>query len=270
MVFEIVHPKGEKVPLVVSIPHCGVLFPDEIRNHFVPEQITEPDDTDWYLQQLYDFVPEMGITLIFARYSRWVIDLNRDPESKPLYNDGRVITGLTPDKTFFGENIYRESSPDAEEIQRRLSLYYRPYHTQIRELLTDLQQTFSHVLLYDAHSIRRRVPSIYPKPFPDLILGDNEETSAHPALIRTAWETLVSGPYQPMHNTLFKGGYITRHFGQPQQGVHALQLERSKDLYMDDTETRYAPDRAAIMQKHLRQLFTHLLHTLQKLNDESL
>ncbi|MEZ4775031.1 MAG: N-formylglutamate amidohydrolase [Bacteroidia bacterium] len=270
MVFTIVEPIGKKVPVLVSIPHCGTDFPDDIRDMYVQEQIDAPDDTDWFLQQLYDFVPQMGITLIFANYSRWVIDLNRDPDSKPLYDDGRAITGLTPDKTFFGKNIYQNTPPDAQEVQRRLTQYYHPYHSKIQEILAGFREDFQHVLLYDAHSIRRRVPSIYASPFPDLILGDNDQTSAHPELIRTAWEILSSGPYSPMHNTLFKGGQITRFFGQPQNGVHALQLERSKDLYMDDSETHYHPERAAIMQNHLKSLFTSLILTLEKLNHEGI
>ncbi|MEZ4825665.1 MAG: N-formylglutamate amidohydrolase [Bacteroidia bacterium] len=269
MIYDIIEPKDKKVPILVSIPHAGTLFPEELQDQYVPGRMAFPDDTDWFLPELYSFVSEMGITLITARYSRWVIDLNRDPDSKPLYNDGRAITGLTPDKTFFGEPLYLANSPDADEISRRKNLYYFPYHHQIAEILSGLREKYNHVLLYDAHSIRRRVPSIYSDPFPDVILGDNDGTSAHPDLIAAAWEVLASGTWSPMHNTLFRGGHITRHFGNPAKGIHALQLERSKDLYMDDTETHYHPGRAAMMQARLRNMFEKLILTLEKLNHES-
>lgn len=266
MIYDIISPQSPRVPILLSVPHCGIEFPDEIRDNYVPELIRQPDDTDWFVDRLYDFAPEMGITLIRARYSRWIIDLNRDPESKPLYDDGRAITGLTPDKTFAGEDIYRRNSPDKEEVQRRLVNYYYPYHQQLTRQLKELKESFGIALLYDAHSIRRRVPSIYEKPFPDLILGDNDEKSAHPSLIQTAWEVLENGPFEAMHNTLFRGGQITRHFGQPEENIHALQLEMSKDLYMDDSETNYHPVRAGRMRQHLKELFSRLIDQLNRLS----
>ena len=266
MVYQISEPTVPKVPIVVSVPHCGVAFPDDIRSQYVPELIAQPDDTDWFVDRLYDFAPAMGITVIKAHYSRWVIDLNRDPDSKPLYNDGRVITTLTPTTNFLGAPLYTGATPDDTEVQRRLKAYYLPYHQKVGSLLDDLQKKFNHVLLYDAHSIRQVVKTIHSEAFPDLLLGSNNETSAHPELIKTALQGLDAADYSLEHNTLFKGGQITRSFGQPGRKRHALQLERSKTLYMDDTETEYAPERAEKLKTILKPMFTQLTEVLKKLN----
>ena len=105
--FVIQNGRGTQVPIIVSVPHCGTLFPDELKQEYKAELISAPDDTDWFVDQLYDFSIDMGITMIKSAYSRWVIDLNRDRHSHPLYTDGRIITGLCPVTTFLGEPLYR-------------------------------------------------------------------------------------------------------------------------------------------------------------------
>lgn len=266
MVYEIITPTAPPVPIVISVPHCGVAFPEDIRQQYVPALIENPEDTDWFVDRLYDFAPALGITVIKARYSRWVIDLNRDPASKPLYDDGRVITALTPSTNFLGTSLYVEASPSETEVQRRLENYYQPYHQKINDLLDDLQKKFPHVLLYDAHSIKQVVPTIHSQAFPDLLLGSNDEKSAHPTLIKTALESLGAGQYSLEHNTLFKGGHITRSFGQPNQKRHALQLERTKVLYMNDAETTYVPERANQLKTLLKPMFKQFIEVLKYLD----
>ena len=124
-VFRVAPSKNSEVPILVSVPHCGTSFPDELKDQYVPDLIRSPDDTDWFVNTLYDFVADMGITMIAAYYSRWVIDLNRDPQSKPLYSDGRIITSLCPTTTFLGEPIYLDGRKEvaATEIQRRVDVY---------------------------------------------------------------------------------------------------------------------------------------------------
>lgn len=265
--YHIILPKGNPAPMILSVPHCGTAFPDELRDHYHPDMMQAPDDTDWFVHELYNFASEMGITIIHAKYSRWVIDLNRDPESKPLYNDGRIITGLTTTTDFFGRAIYRspEFEPDHAETQRRLEYYYLPYHAKIRELLLERLDSFGKVLLWDAHSIRHLVPTIRAEVFPDMILGDDDEKTAHPALIQAALENLGSGTNHVNHNHPFKGGYITRHFGKPETRMHALQLEMNKILYMDDTETAFHAERADAVRTVLKRTFSALLHTLETL-----
>ena len=266
-VFNIVHPKGNPVPVLLSVPHAGTAFPPKEKALYKPELIVRPDDTDWFVDQLYDFAPEIGITMIVARYSRWLIDLNRDPQSKPLYEDGRMITGLTPIQDFKGNSIYREAEfePDEAEVARRIQLYYQPYHDQIRQVLHSMQAAYGHVLFWDAHSIRRYVRSIQPGPFPDLTLGSNDEKSAHPRLIQQALHSLQSGPYSLTHNHPFKGGQLTRSFGQPGKGIHALQLEMAKELYMDDAELNYHPQRANQMRELLKRTLSDLIDELGNL-----
>ncbi len=222
-----------------------------------------PDDADWFIEQLYDFAPSMGITLISANYCRWVIDLNRDPESKPLYNDGRVITGLVPVTDFNGNNLYDGELPDNNEINQRLEDYYVPYHKKVDELLEETKAAFGKALLFDAHSIRKSVPGIQNEPFPDLILGDNDLQSAAPFITAAAYEALHKGPFRLEHNKPFKGGYITRYFGRPHQDFHALQLEMAKINYMDDSETHYHPERAEKMRALLQNMFTELIKALE-------
>ncbi len=262
--FIIVPPLGPKVPVLLSVPHCGIQFPDDIRDSYHSHLIDKPDDTDWFVHQLYNFASEMGITMIHAIYSRWVIDLNRDPESIPLYNDGRIITNLVPTQTFFGEDLYHEP-PNAEEIERRKELYYWPYYRQIESMLHELRKEFDHVLFYDAHSIRSVVPTIRTEPFPDLVLGNQERTTAAAELIDTASEVLEASRYQVQHNDPFKGGKLTRYFGKPETGVHALQLEMSKIHYMDEDNTVYNADKANEMRVVLKEMFAKLIVKLEQL-----
>lgn len=265
--FVIIPPTASPVPMILSVPHCGTAFPKELQGHFVPKMMEAPDDTDWFVHELYNFASELGITIIHAHYSRWVIDLNRDPESKPLYDDGRIITALTTTTDFFGTPIYTtpEFEPNAQEVERRRALYYAPYHEKIDELLAERKARFGKVLLWDAHSIRHKVPTIQEAVFPDMILGDNDERTAHPRLIESALQNLSSGPFGVNHNHPFKGGQITRSFGKPEENVHALQLEMNKILYMDDLETSFHPERAERMRAILRKTFHALLDTLAQL-----
>jgi len=258
-------PVGRRVPFVLSIPHCGTGFPPEVEDLFIPELRKAPDDTDWFLERLYDFASSLGITVIHAKYSRWVIDLNRVPDGKPLYNDGRIITELCPTIDFLGNPIYKkaEYEPDDGEKARRLSEYYEPYHSRIDDLIADLRSGFREVIFWDGHSIRRNVPSISDQPFPDLILGNNDGGTASDQIIASALEGLRSGPYEVSDNHPFKGGYLTRSKGDPERGVHALQLEMSKDLYMDSTETEYDDQKAGALKAHLKAVFEALIEVVR-------
>ena len=249
-----------EIPIIVSVPHCGTSFPEDIQEHYHQDLLDAPDDTDWFVDKLYRFVSDMGITMIFAKYNRWVIDLNRDPANIPLYQDGRVVTGLTPITDFCGRDLYKSSDflPSRMEIKRRLNLYYWPYYKEIQRQLDRLLRIFGHVLLWDAHSIRQFVPLIQKERFPDLILSDNMGAAADIRLIETALDTLRSGPFQVRHNQPFIGGHVTRYFGQSCKQVHALQLEMNKVLYMDDAELTFHSERAGIVEQLLRKTLVAL------------
>ena len=262
--FDLTRPATPLLPIVISVPHAGTDFPDDIRAELKPA-LLPPDDTDWFVHQLYDFATELGIPVLRARYSRWVVDLNRNPDSTPLYNDGRVLTGLCTTNTFLGEPIYTDERSEvaAAEVERRKALYFEPYHQTLQQLLDDTKARFGRVLLWDCHSIRRQVPAIHNGPFPDLILGSADQTSAAPTLIEEALRQIGRGPYSLSHNTPFKGGFITRHFGQPGSQQHALQLEMSKDVYMDDQEQAYDQPGADQIRAVLRRTLQALGAALQ-------
>lgn len=264
-VCRITRPTADEVPVLLSVPHCGTAFPPELTNQFKPALRNAPDDTDWFVDQLYAFADSLGITMLAATYSRWVVDLNRHPQSQPLYTDGRIITGLCPHTDFFGNSIYvdERTSIEASEVQRRVDAYYTPYHSSLTAELQHLHRQFGTVLLWDCHSIRQLVPTIHPEKFPDMILGDADGTSAGSELIETALQSLRSGPFRVSHNVPFKGGYITRAYGNPKQHIHALQLEMSKVLYMNDDERTYNATRAASVQQVLRNTLGLLIEKLR-------
>lgn len=258
--FRIIPPVVEPIPFILSIPHCGTSFPDELKSSYKKEIIENPDDTDWDLDLLYDFAPKLGITTIVANYSRWVIDLNRDPENKSLYSDGRIITSLCPTTNFLGENIYHAGKePIKENIENRLLKYYWPYHNKIDDLIDDFKTKFKTVFFWDAHSIRRHVPTINPQPFPDLIIGDNDGKTAHSTFVKTCFDELSKSNLNLTHNTPFKGGNLTRSKGNPTNNIHAIQLEMSKDLYMNKKETIYDYEKAKSMKSILKSTFEELI-----------
>jgi N-formylglutamate amidohydrolase len=229
-----------------------------------PEPARTVPDTDFFVHELYGFAPEDGITLIHGRFSRFVIDLNRDPSGQKLYADGRAETGLVPVRTFGQEPIYRGAEPDAAEIARRVELYYQPYHAKVDAVLRELLTEFPRVLLYEAHSIRRFVPSIRPTPFPDMILGDQRGKTAAGELTRIALTTLQGAGFDVAHNDPFMGGYLTRKFGRPHERIHSLQLEMSQDVYMDEASRARNPERAGRVQPALRQTLLGLAQELER------
>ncbi len=261
-VFSIVQSYKLKVPILLSSPHSGVSFPDELKNQFIKDKMRRPDDADWFIHELYDFAPQMGITMIHANYCRWVIDLNRDPESKPLYDDGRIITALCPSTDFFGNPIYKDRvfEPDDDEVTRRKKLYFDPYHLQLKKILNELKKEFGFALLFDAHSIRKKVDTISSEPFPDYILGTNDGVTASDNIIKAVKRVFVDEDFA--YNRPFKGGYITRSLGDPGNGIHAIQLEMAKTNYMDDDEVNYHPTRAERTRNILKQLFNNIIEAI--------
>ncbi|KFC24704.1 N-formylglutamate deformylase [Chryseobacterium sp. FH1] len=259
-----IEPKTSKVPIIISVPHAGTFIPDDIKSKMNPELSDKLDDTDWFIDKLYSFAVDLGITIITANYSRWVVDLNRNPKNQPLYNDGRVITDVVTVTDFNGNHIYRDDYiPDSEEVARRVELFHKPYHEKLNELLNEINAEFGKVLLFDAHSIRKSVPGIRSEDFPDLILGDNDETTASPELIEAAIDSLQNKGYEFSHNHPFKGGYITRSFGKPAEKIHALQLEMCKTNYMDASEMCYDETNAERIQVVLKETLVNLIEQMK-------
>ena len=247
--------KAGSIPLLVSMPHVGTDIPDDVAAAMAPCALARAD-TDWHLARLYGFLGEMGASTIAARWSRYVIDLNRPPEDTNLY-PGLDTTGLCPVDTFGRAALYREGrAPDEAEVQRRLAQYWRPYHAQLRAELDRMLAIHGRVVLWDAHSIASVVPRFFEGTLPDLNFGTAQGTTCDAGL-----EAAVVGvaraqdQFSVAVNGRFKGGYITRHYGQPEQKVHAIQLEMCQYLYMDETlPFDYRAERAELVQPLLRQL----------------
>jgi N-formylglutamate amidohydrolase len=264
---DVYHLTEGDAPIMISVPHAGTAFPDELKPLIKERFIDQPEDTDWFVDRLYGFAAELDVTLLTARYSRYVIDLNRDPDGIPLYQDQRVQTAALPVRSFALEPLYVDEAyvPDTEEISRRKKLYYDPYYRQIARQLQRLKERHRHVLLYDGHSIERSVPSINSQDFPDMILGNRDGAACDPSLLNSAKKFLDSTAYSCQANFPFKGGQITRNFGQPADGIHALQMEMSQDIYMDEAVTQVVEEKFQATQETLKRLFAVLLETLQGL-----
>lgn len=263
-VYSLLMPKEKRVPILLSSPHSGTDFPLELRHLFRPEVIEKPEDTDWFVHDLYDFAIDLNISQISAEFSRYVVDLNRDFKGESLYQDGRFITGVVPTQSFSRKELYIKEIPSPTEIQRRLKIYYWPYYYKISEILLDLKNEFGYAILFDCHSIKRNVPSISSEPFPDLILGDNDSKSANTILSEVVLKSLSENKlFGVSHNTPFKGGHITRWFGKPQENIHALQLEMSQDLYLDEETGAYNELKATIIRERLRAAMENLYEIAQ-------
>jgi N-formylglutamate deformylase len=247
--------KTGTIPLLVSMPHVGTDIPDDIAAQLAPAGL-EKADTDWHLPLLHDFLAEMGASVIAARWSRYVIDLNRPKENTNLY-PGQDTTGLCPVDTFHREPLYREGkAPGEAEIAQRLQRYWRPYHAQLGAELDRLLALHGRVVLWDAHSIASVLPRFFEGKLPDLNFGTADGRSCAPEL-SDAIVTIAraQAPFTVALNGRFKGGHITRHYGQPQRGVHAIQLEMCQSTYMDETAPfGYRPDLAGQIQPLLRQM----------------
>jgi N-formylglutamate deformylase len=247
--------KPGKVPLLVSMPHVGTDIPDDIAARLAPCALAKAD-TDWHLAELYGFAAEMGASTLAARWSRYVIDLNRPPEDSNLY-PGLDTTGLCPVDTFGRERLYQEGmAPTEAEVQQRLERYWRPYHQQLRAELERLLALHGRVVLWDAHSIASKVPRFFDGRLPDLNFGTAEGRSCAPGLEQAVLGLArAQDDFSVALNARFKGGYITRHYGQPAANVHALQLEMCQCLYMNEAPPfEYRPEVAAGVQPLLRRM----------------
>lgn len=222
-----------RVPLLVSMPHPGTRLTPAVEAGLVDEA-KELADTDWHIPRLYDFARELGASTLAANYSRYVIDLNRPADDKPLYST--ATTGLYPDTLFDGRPLFHEGqAPSAEERARYLAEVWTPYHRTLAEELARLKAEFGYALLWDAHSIRSHIPHLFDGRLPDFNIGTNSGNSCPADLAERLQAVCAEAEgYSHVLNGRFKGGHITRHYGQPEQNVHAVQLELAQCNYMDE------------------------------------
>ena len=221
--------------LLVSIPHCGTYIPPELARSMTPAAL-EVADTDFHLPRLYDFLRERGVPTLAATHSRYVVDLNRPPDGAQLY-PGANNTELCPTTRFDFAPIYAEgNNPDATEIDDRIERYWRPYHDKLASELRRIRARHDYALLFDAHSIISVCPRFFEGCLPDFDLGTGGGTSCDPALAQRLLDVAKANPaYSSVLNGRFKGGYITRHYGDPADRIHSVQLELAEKTYMVET-----------------------------------
>ncbi|MBZ9998858.1 MULTISPECIES: N-formylglutamate deformylase [unclassified Mesorhizobium] len=227
-------------PLLVSMPHTGIDLAG-LDNRLVSSWLGQRD-CDWWIDKLYDFAAGLGATVVHTAISRTVIDVNRDPSGTSLY-PGQATTGLCPTETFDGDPLYRTGEePGPSEIDERRRKFFMPYHAALQAEIDRLRGLHGKIVLYDCHSIRSVLPRLFDGTLPVFNLGTNDGKSTDPALQEKVAGILAETGETFVVNGRFKGGWITRHFGQPQNGVHALQMELSNRGYMREPEGKGAPD----------------------------
>jgi N-formylglutamate deformylase len=234
------------------MPHTGTFLPESLKKRLAPVALDLPD-TDWHLERLYDFLEELGASVLVATHSRYVVDLNRPPDNANLY-PGQDTTALVPIDTFHKEPLYRPGDePDGGEIAERVERYWKPYHAKLAQTLAELKAKHGYALLWDAHSIFSVLPRFFQGTLTDLNLGTAEGRSCG-AGIGEGLVKAVSG-YSAVLNGRFTGGYITRRYGAPASDVHAVQLELSEATYMDESPPfRFDEARAKRLRPQLKVL----------------
>jgi N-formylglutamate amidohydrolase len=242
-------------PLVIDVPHAGTHVPDAIALRLTETARTVPD-TDWHVDKLYAFTRGTGATMLVATHSRYVVDLNRDPSGAAFY-PGADNTELCPTRTFADASIYvGGEAPSEREIAARRTVYFDPYHAVLAAEIQRVHARHGYAIVLDGHSIASEVPRFFAGRLPDLNIGTVQGASCAPEAQQLATEVLTHAErFTHVVNGRFTGGYVTRHYGHPDHGVHALQLEMAQSAYMDEAAPfRYDPGKAASLVAVLERL----------------
>ena len=242
-------------PLLISFPHVGTQIPADQQARYSARAL-QVEDTDWFLDRLYAFAAELGATLIVPRHSRYLIDLNRDSDNRPMY-PGQNNTELCPTRHFTGEAIYRAGqAPEEAEVRRRVAVYWQPYHNALSAELARIKAQHGHAVLLDAHSIKSELPWLFDGTLPHMNVGTVQGASCDANLSRNVAAVFAAqADYSHVINGRFQGGHITRHFGRPEEHIHSVQLEMCWRAYMDEASPYvWHEARAAAVTPLLRQL----------------
>lgn len=248
-------------PLIVCFPHTGLDLPRSLAPRYASAWLARKD-ADHHVHRLYAFARQLGATTLRTTISRSVIDVNRDPSGVSLY-PGQATTELCPSTTFDGEPLYRpDAQPAAEEIEQRLQSWFWPYHHALRAEIDRLRAQHTRVVVYDAHSIRSRIERLFAGTLPELNLGTNDGKSCSPALTDAVQQVIAGSERSAVLNGRFKGGWTTRHYADPEHGVHTLQMELACRSYLQEPDVPdeanwpalFEPERAAPLQALLKQI----------------
>jgi formiminoglutamase len=259
--------KRGTAPLILSIPHAGTEILAPYENVFVSPWAARKD-ADWWLPELYGFAAALGATVISTAISRSIIDVNRDPSGSSLY-PGQATTALCPLTTFDGEPLYPPGEePEIDEIRSRRARYFGPYHEAIDDEIARLKAQHESVILYDCHSIRSVIPRLFPDTLPNFNIGTNDGRSCSADIAERVIKICrADQKFTSVVNGRFKGGWITRHHGRPEQGVHAIQMELACRGYMREPEIPapdnwpppYDQDYAAPLRERIKNIIESLL-----------
>ncbi|HEY9513641.1 MAG TPA: N-formylglutamate deformylase [Rhodanobacter sp.] len=250
-----------RVPLLISLPHDGSFIPDDIAARMLPRALSSLD-TDWHVARLYaPLAQELGASVLKPQASRYVVDLNRPADGHALY-PGQRETGVVPSVGFDGEPLYRSGqAPDAAEVQRRINEFWQPYHQAITQELVRLLAEHGRAVLWEGHSIRSRVPMLFTGRLPDFNLGTASGASCSPGLQARLQGCLDAHAARFSHavNGRFKGGYITRHYGDPAGRVQAVQLELVQLNYMDEDSRVFDEEKATEVRRQILSMLRQCL-----------
>lgn len=243
-------------PVLITLPHAGQNLPDGLSERMTEIGHALPD-TDWYMEALYDFARGLGVGVLRANYSRYVVDLNRGADDAALY-PGRPSTGLVPHRTFSGRPIYKDGQePDHQEVVERTNLFWTPYHQKIEQELARLKDKWGWAILWDGHSIASTIPRLFEGILPDLNFGTNAGAACAPVLAQALVAQAVAFPhYTHVLDGRFKGGYTTRHYGKPEENIHAVQLELAQTTYLESEDSPWplSREKAERLKLALKQL----------------
>lgn len=250
---------ASETAMLVSMPHSGLRLTPEVQSGLTDKALLLPD-TDWYIPELYSFLAELGVGYISANYSRYVIDLNRPLDDTPLY--ASKTTGLFPSILFGESPVFKPGrSPSEHHQQYCKEKLWQPYHDKIAQELNRLQNKFGYAILFDAHSIAAQVPMLFDGRLTDFNFGNNNGAASSQGLLEAASGAVPQDVFSSVTNGRFKGGYITRSFGKPEQNIHAIQLELSQTTYLKHSSNSYQIDsnQLASLQAVLKQVIKTLI-----------
>lgn len=246
-------------PLLISVPHDGRRLAPGIADRMTPAGRAIPD-TDWHVAELYGFARTLGASMLVGNYSRYVVDLNRPASDEALY-PGQVATGLCPEQTFAGDDIYEHGGVSAAELAARTAAYWQPYHEQLAATLDALRARHGYALLWDAHSIPSRVPRLFDGELPVLNIGTFGGRSCAAPLEQAVIAVAATSSYSHVVNGRFQGGFITREYGKPSEHVYAVQLEIAQRVYMDELARTFDVEKASQLRDTLRLMLESFIET---------
>ncbi|MFB2550028.1 N-formylglutamate deformylase [Ensifer soli] len=246
-------------PVILAFPHTGTDVPAAIFAR-LNDNGRILADTDWHIHHLYDGLLA-GVTTVRATFHRYVIDANRDPAGVSLY-PGQNTTGLVPETDFDGRPLWKDGeAPTEADIADRLAAFHAPYHAALAAEIDRVKALHGIAILYDCHSIRSQIPFLFEGTLPDFNIGTDGGRTCDPSIEAAALTAAgAAGGYTHVLNGRFKGGWTTRHYGRPETGVHAIQMELAQSTHLTTEAPPFALDltKADRLRLHLKDILMRI------------